>query len=112
MPMEELEDGMEDLKGMGTPEKHQYCQLTCTPGSSQEIIHEAKSTHWLVRGSWHTCSTGLPCLTQWERMTLFLKRLDAPEKGDAEGVKLSVVNSLGDVGITLGWDWVRATYQM
>ena len=45
--MEELEEGLKGLKGMGTPQEDQQSQLTWTPGSSQRLSHQTKSIQGL-----------------------------------------------------------------
>ena len=45
--MEELAEGLKALTEMGTPQEHQQIQLTWTPGSSQRLSHQPKSTHGL-----------------------------------------------------------------
>ena len=62
--MEELEEGLKGLKGMGTPQEDQQSQLTWTPGSSQRLSHQPKSIYKMGIGAWHVCSrngTQSPC---------------------------------------------------
>jgi hypothetical protein len=44
--MEELGEGLKELKRMTTPQENQQCQLN--PGSSQRLSHQAKSIDRLV----------------------------------------------------------------
>ena len=60
--MKELGEGLKALKGIGTPQEDQQCQLTWTPGSCQRLSHQLKSEHGLDAGPWHIYSRGLPCL--------------------------------------------------
>jgi hypothetical protein len=51
--MEELREGLKALKGIGTPQEDQQCQLTWTLGSSQRLSYQPKSIHRLDLGPWH-----------------------------------------------------------
>ena len=44
-PMEELGEGLKELKRMAISQEDQQCQLTWTPGSSQRLRHQPKSIH-------------------------------------------------------------------
>lgn len=54
--MEELEEGLKALKGMGTPQEDQQSQLIWTPGSSGRLSHQPKNIHGLEWGPQHICS--------------------------------------------------------
>lgn len=54
--MEELEEGLKALKGMGTPQEDQQSQLIWTPGSSGRLSHQPKNRHGLECGPQHICS--------------------------------------------------------
>ena len=60
--MEELGEGLKELKGMATPQEDQQCQLTRTPGSSQGLSHQPESIHGLVMAH-STYVAHMPCLT-------------------------------------------------
>jgi hypothetical protein len=47
--MEELEEGLKTLKGIGTPQEDQQSQLICNSWSSQRLSHQLKSIHGLDR---------------------------------------------------------------
>jgi len=70
--MEELGEGLKELKGMATPPEEQQYQLTQTPQSSQRLSHQPESIHRLpVAPDTHVAED---CLVwpQWERMGLIL----------------------------------------
>jgi hypothetical protein len=60
--MNQMGEGLKELKGIAIPQENQQCQLTWTPGSSWIVSHQPKSIHGLVHGPQHTCSRELPCL--------------------------------------------------
>ena len=45
--MEELEKGLRELEGIGTPEEDQQRQLTWTAEDSQKLNHQPRSIHRL-----------------------------------------------------------------
>jgi hypothetical protein len=47
-PGEELGEGLKALKEMATLEEDQECQLTYTPGTSQNLSYQSKSIQGLV----------------------------------------------------------------
>ena len=44
-PMEELGEGLKELKGVTTPQVEQQCQLTWSPSSSQRLNYQPKGKH-------------------------------------------------------------------
>jgi hypothetical protein len=48
-PMEGLDEGLKELKGIATSYEDQQCQLTQTSGSFQRLNHQPKSIHGLVQ---------------------------------------------------------------
>jgi hypothetical protein len=46
---------------------------------------ETKNIHGMACGSHYIRSRGLPCLAQWEGMSLVLWKLEAQEKGNDRG---------------------------
>ena len=70
--MEELGEGLKELKGMTTPKKDQQFQLTWTLGSSQRLSHQPKSMKgWLEAPRIYVGEDFLVWL-QMERMSLIL----------------------------------------
>jgi hypothetical protein len=60
--MEELGEGLKELKGFATPQEEQQYQQTRPPQNSKELNHQPKNTHRGSRGPSHKCSRGLPYL--------------------------------------------------
>jgi hypothetical protein len=61
--MEELDEGLKDLKEFLTTEKEKQCQLTRPPPqSSQGLNNQPKNTHEGTHGSICICSRGWPYL--------------------------------------------------
>ena len=61
-PMDELEKGLKELKGFGTHRKTSNINKPDPPThNSQELNHQAKSTHGVTHGSSYICSRGWPC---------------------------------------------------
>jgi hypothetical protein len=81
--MEEIGEGLKELKGMATPEEEQQCHLTWTPGSSQRLSHQPKNIHGLVHGAQHLCNRGVPCLASVGEDVLNHVDTDASGKRDA-----------------------------
>jgi hypothetical protein len=48
--VEELVEGLRDLKEIGTPQEDQQSQLTYSLGGSQRLNHQLKSKHGLDLG--------------------------------------------------------------
>ena len=55
-PLEELGEGLKQLKGMSIPQGDQQCQLTWTPEP------QPKSIQGLIQAARHMCSRGMPWL--------------------------------------------------
>jgi hypothetical protein len=63
-PMEELVEGLKEVKGIATPQEGQQYQLTRPPPQSfQGLNNQEKCTHGGTHGSSYICSRGWPCLT-------------------------------------------------
>ena len=60
--MEELGEGLKELKGKATLQKEQQYQIIWTPQNFQRLNYQPKSIHWWVCNPWNICSRGLPCL--------------------------------------------------
>jgi hypothetical protein len=64
--MEELREGLKELKGMTTPQEDQHCQLNWTPGISQRLSHQLKMhtlQGWAGPRPQHIYKGRLPYLT-------------------------------------------------
>jgi hypothetical protein len=83
--MEELEEGLKELKGIATLYEKQQCQLTQSPQCPQRLSQKPRSVHALVHSPWHTCSRGLPCMASVGEDALILWKLDAPGKRHVSG---------------------------
>ena len=86
--MEELEEGLKELKGIVIPQKKKKTTVSTnrTPENYWGLNHQPKSIHGPLHGSRETYLVE-DCLFwhQWEGRSLDLWRLDAPKKGDASG---------------------------
>jgi hypothetical protein len=83
--MEELGEGLKELKGIATPYEEQQYQLTRKlPGTKSPTKEHTWAGLWLP-----ATYVAEDCLIwpQWEGMCLFLFRLEAPGKENAREVK-------------------------
>ena len=79
--VEELREGLRDLKRTGTPQEDQQSQLTWTLRGSQRLNHQPKSMHGLDQGPlahiYQTCSLVFKQVPQQLEMGLSLNLLPA-----------------------------------
>ena len=92
--MEELWEGLNELKGMATPQEEQqdHPELPGTKTTNQRVyMGRFMAPQYL----W---SRELLIWRQWEGWHLVLWRLDAPEKGDTRGIRWEWLGRQGQRG--------------
>jgi hypothetical protein len=89
-PMEELENGLEDLKGFATSHEELLNQPTRPLKSSHGLKNQPRSTHGGTHGSSYICSKGWPCWASMGREAIGLVKDQFPRVGEFEGSEVGV----------------------
>ena len=84
--MEELWEGLNELKGMATPQEEQQYKLA-RPLRAPSNYTNQRVYMGRFMAPQYLWSRELLIWRQWEGWHLVLWRLDAPEKGDARGIR-------------------------
>jgi hypothetical protein len=97
-PMEELEKGLKELRGLQPHRENHINQpgpLPPHPQSSQGLSHQPKSTHGGTHDSSHICSRGWPCWPSMRGEALDPVKVQCSSIGEFEGREAGVGGWVG-----------------